>query len=129
MQLSDFQREDSIQTFADIRRKHCPPGFQVRKTENAITLYKRVFDDRNFPIISQTMNIDKDLHANLQGNCIAVPLYKWFIEGYNAKLVKFFMPKIFQLFSPSKLISLSLIQYPPRLLRYTSPQYYYRLKE
>ena len=48
-----------------------------------------MFDVRKFPVISQVINIDKDLRANLQINGIPLSLLKWFVEGRGAKLVKF----------------------------------------
>ena len=47
-----------------------------------------MFDVRKFPVISQAINIDKDLRLKLQINGIPVPLLKWFVEGRSAKLVK-----------------------------------------
>ena len=47
-----------------------------------------MFDVRKFPVISQAINIDKDLRLKLQINGIPVPLLKWFVEGRKAKQMK-----------------------------------------
>ena len=49
-----------------------------------------MFDDKKSPVISQAINIDKDLRIKLQIIGIPLPLliYKWFVEGRKAKLVK-----------------------------------------
>ena len=47
-----------------------------------------MFDGRKFPVISQVINIDKDLRAKLQIIGIPLPLLKWFVEGRSAKQVK-----------------------------------------
>ena len=57
-QLSDFQRENCIPTFADIGN-NCPLGFQVAKTEDVLTFYKKIFDDRNFFKLSTSTKICK----------------------------------------------------------------------
>ena len=88
-QLPDFKLEDYISSNAEIEGKHCPPACQIRKTEDSVTFYKTVFEVRKFPVISQAINIDKELRVKLQINGIPVPLLKQFVEGCNAKLVKF----------------------------------------
>ena len=67
-------------------RKPLSTAFQ--RFSNVLQNYKTVFDVRKFPVISQAINIDKDLRAKLQINGIPVPLLKWFVEGRSAKLVK-----------------------------------------
>ena len=47
------------------------------------------FDVRKFPVISQAINIDKDLRVKFRINGIPVPLLKYFVEGCSTKLVKF----------------------------------------
>ena len=90
--MPDFKLEDCISSNSEIEGKHCPPAFQIRKTEDSVTFYKKdyktVFDVRKFPVISQVINIDKDLRAKLQIIGIPLPLLKWFVEGRSAKLVK-----------------------------------------
>ena len=49
---------------------------------------RTVFDVRKFPVISQVINIDKDLRLKLQINGIPFPILKWFLEGRKAMLVK-----------------------------------------
>ena len=39
-QLPDFKLEDCISSNAEIEGKHCPPAFQIRKTEYSVTFYK-----------------------------------------------------------------------------------------
>ena len=39
-QLPDFKLEDCISSNAEIEEKHCPPAFQIRKTEDSVTFYK-----------------------------------------------------------------------------------------
>ena len=77
--MPDFKLEDCISSNAEIEGKHSPPAFQIRKTEDAVTVlqdYKTVFEVRKFPVISQAMNIDKDLRIKLHINGIPVPLLK-----------------------------------------------------
>ena len=152
-QLPEFHREDRISTFEDIGAKHCLSGFQVRKTENSIIFYKTEIDEKNFPTVSQAINIDINLHVKLQINGIPVPLPKWFVEGGNAKLTKFsilenlpvyltneaekYPPTILDELQKRKFYANSNRQppYSPELLRYalllryTSPQCYRQLKE
>ena len=152
-QFPNFQREDNIPTFEDIEEKHCPPGFQICKSESAISFYKTTFDANNFPVISQTIHIDKDLHVKLQSNGNPAPLPKWFTTGHNAKLTKLSMLENFPAYltnkaenhPPTILDELRKRQmyndphgqppYSPEvlryalMLRYTSPQCYQRLKE
>ena len=80
--MPDFKLEDCISSNAKIEGKHCPPAFQIRKTKDSVTFYKSfktVFDVRKFPIISQEINIDRDLRVKLQINRIPVPLLKRFV--------------------------------------------------
>ena len=152
-QLPEFHREDRFSTFEDIGVKHCLSGFQVRKTENSITFYKTEFDEKNFPAVSQAINIDINLHVKLQINGTPVPLPKWFVEGSNAKWTKViilenlpvyltneaekYSPTILNELQKRKFYSNSITQppYSPELLtyalllRYTSPQCYRQLKE
>lgn len=152
-QFPEFQLQDALPKFSDIGENHCPLGFQVHKSESAVTFYKTVFNENNFPIISQAIKIDQDLHVKLQINGNPTPLPKWFIEGHNAKLTKISMLENF----PSYLTN-TAEQHPPTildelqkrqmynnpngqlpyspevlryalLLRYTSPQCYRRLRE
>ena len=57
-----------------------------------------MFEVRKFPIISQAININKDLNVKLQIKGIPVPLLKKFVEGCNAKLVKFSMLDYFPIY-------------------------------
>ena len=79
-QLPDFKIEDCISPNAEIEGKHCPLAFQIRKTEysvaNVLQDHKTVFEVRKFPVISQAINIGKDLRVKLQINGIPVPLLK-----------------------------------------------------
>ena len=36
----DFKLEDCMSSNAEIEGKHCPPAFQIRKTEDSVTFYK-----------------------------------------------------------------------------------------
>ena len=40
MQLPDFKLEVCISPNTEIEGKHCPPAFQIRKTEDSVTFYK-----------------------------------------------------------------------------------------
>ena len=57
-----------------------------------------MFDVKKFPVISQVINIDKDLRAKLQINGIPLSLLKWFVEGRGAKLVKFSILDYFSIY-------------------------------
>ena len=39
-QLPDFKLEDCISSNTEIEGKHCPPAFQIRKTEDSVTFNK-----------------------------------------------------------------------------------------
>lgn len=152
-QFLDFQREDQILNLDDLKEKHCPPGFQISISEDTVTFYKTTFDINKFPVISQAIQINKELKVKLSSNGIPAPLPRWFRVGHNAKLTKFSMLENF----PAYLTSLAE-SHPPTildelrkrqlyndphgqppyssevlryalLLRYTSLQCYKRLKE
>ena len=70
----------------------CLYGFEFKKTEDYILIYRIVFDpETHFPFIKKCIRIDQNLHIQLQcdGNPISLP--QWFIYGHNAKLTRFSM--------------------------------------
>ena len=96
--MPDFKHEDCISSNVEIEGKHCPLAFQIRKTEDSVTFYKTVFEVRKFPVISQAINIDKDLRVKLQINGIPVPLRNLLKCVHNKKLVKFSILDYFPLY-------------------------------
>ena len=66
--------------------KCCPSGFEFKKYEDYILIYRIVFDiETHFPSIKEC------IHVQLQCNGNPIPLPQWFIHGNNAKLTKFSM--------------------------------------
>ena len=59
-----------------------PPFKSVKpKISNGLQDYKSVFYVRKFPVISQAINIDKDMRVKLQINGIPVPLLSCLLKG------------------------------------------------
>ena len=70
----------------------CPSGFEFKKHEDYILIYRIVFDiETHFPSIKECIRIDRNRHAQLQSNGNSIPLPQWFIHGNNAKFTKFNM--------------------------------------
>ena len=84
-QFPEFQREEQIFNLDDIKEKHCPPGFQISISQDKVPVYKSTFDINKFPVISQAIQINKELKVKLSSNGIPAPLPRWFSVGHNAK--------------------------------------------
>ena len=90
-QYPDFQRDDLIHNIGDLKEQNCPHGFQININEDSVCFYKINFDNKNYPIMSQTIHVNKELKVKLACNGIPAPLPRWFTQGHNAKLTKFSM--------------------------------------
>ena len=66
--------EDCMSSNAEIEGKHCTRAFQSRRFSIVKQDYKTVFDVRNIPVISQAINIDKDL-------CIKLQIDQWYFSS------------------------------------------------
>ena len=152
-ELPNFISADAISNFDDLEEKKCcPTGFQFKKDENYVWIYRIDFNETNFPSLKECIRIDRDLNVKLQHNGIPLPLPEWFINGHNAKLTRVSMLENFpsyiknmvsensnsilkeleqkQHFKPKGRPSFSaeIIRYS-LLLRYTSAQAYKLLLE
>ena len=73
--VDSFRIHDKINSLDDLNQSHSPPGFEFRQFEGCVIFYRLKFDNvSQFPTILDSIRIDKDLHAQLQYNCIPLPL-------------------------------------------------------
>ena len=91
-ELQDFFSTDTITDFTQFTAKCFPFGFEFKKLEDHILIYRIVFDiELHFPSIKECIRIDRNLHVQLQCNGNTIPLPQWFIHENNDKLTKFSM--------------------------------------
>ena len=71
-QLDSFRIHDKINSLDDLNQSHSPPGFEFRQFEGCVIFYRLKFNNvSQFPIILESIRVDKDLHVQLQYNGIA----------------------------------------------------------
>ena len=88
-QMDSFRERDMIKTLADLNETTAPDGFQFKKSNDHTLLYNLVFDkETKFPKILESIQVNLDLHVQLQYNGISVPLPQWFVQRHNAQLKK-----------------------------------------
>ena len=88
-QMDSFRERDMIKTLADLNETTAPDGFQFKKSNDHALLYNLVFDkETKFPKILESIQVNLDLHVQLQYNGISVPLPQWFVQRHNAQLKK-----------------------------------------
>ena len=91
-ELNSFRKDDEIGQLSDINKTHAPTGFKCNITEDHIVFFHLSYDEATgFPIILESIKIDKKLHVQLQYNGCPLPLPPWFIHGHNAKIIRFSM--------------------------------------
>ena len=91
-ELQGFLSTDTITNFTQLTAKPCPSGFEFKKHEDYILIYRIGFDiETHFPSIKECIRIDQNLHVQLQCNGNPIPLPQLFIHGNYDKLTKFIM--------------------------------------
>ena len=74
-ELQDFLSTDTITDFTQLTVKCFPSGFEFKKHEDYILIYRVVFDiETYFPSIKECICIDRNLHVQLQCNGNPIPL-------------------------------------------------------
>ena len=86
--MDTFLAQDIITGFSEINESHAPAGFSCNKTSDHIVFFNLSYVD-GFPVILESIKVDKSLHVQLQYNGHAVPLPAWFTVGRNAMLTRF----------------------------------------
>ena len=86
--MDTFLSKDIINNFSEINESHAPAGFSFNKTNDYIVFYNLSYTD-GFPVILESVKIDRNLHVQLQYNGHPVPLPAWFTVGRNATLTRF----------------------------------------
>ena len=85
-QLDEFQSKDIINSINDLTEFNSPPEFKFQQFGDSVVFYKLKFDDvTQFPVVLESIRVDKDLHVKLQYNGIPLPLPSWFVNNH-AKL-------------------------------------------
>ena len=88
-QLKFFKKTDKIRALGDLDESKVPAGFEFRRFDDHILIYKLVFDEHtNFANVLESIKVDTNLHVQLQYNRVHVPLPKWFVQGHNAQLTR-----------------------------------------
>lgn len=150
-ELGDFENVDKIKSFSDLNENCAPASYLYHKTADHVVYYKLIFKENGFPIIRDSIKVDKEMHVQLEVLSNPAPLPQWFVNGRNALLTKFSMLENFPSYlssiycNKSNLISeINHLQfYKPKgrpsfscemirfalLLRYTSFQAYSLLLE
>ena len=65
-ELQDFLSTDTITDVTQLTAKCCPSGFEFKKHEDYILIYRIVFDiETHFPSIKECICIDGNLHVHL----------------------------------------------------------------
>ena len=77
---SKFEDQDLIRSFDKVAAvKHCPPGYQIRKTGSSFLFDKISFNEANSsPSTTASILIDDTLHVKLHCNGLPVPFSQWF---------------------------------------------------
>ena len=79
--MGNFRKSDEIKDFCDIKETHSPTGFQCNKSDLHIIFFHLSYDETTgFPIILESIKIDKNLHVELQYNGHPLPLPPWFVQ-------------------------------------------------
>ena len=83
--MDSFRERDTISSLADLNETTA----QFKKSNYHALFYNLVFDkETKFPKILGPVQVNLDLHVQLQYNGISVPLPQWFVQGHNARLKK-----------------------------------------
>lgn len=87
-EINTFLSHDIIKDFSEIDEKHAPTGFSCKKTNDHVVFFNLSYVD-GFPVILESIKVDKNLNVQLQFNGHPVPLPAWFTKGRNASLTHF----------------------------------------
>ena len=75
MNYKIFFSADTITDFTQLTAKFCPSGFEFKKHDNYILIYRILVDiETHFPSIKKCIHIDRNLHVQLQSNGNPIPL-------------------------------------------------------
>ena len=91
-ELESFLENDVIHSLDDLNENHAPANFQFKRSHEYVLYYNLVFDETtNFPKVHEAIKIDSELHVQLQYKGIPVPLPKFFVQGYCARMTRISM--------------------------------------
>ena len=82
-----FLSNDVIKSFANISEENAPPGYSCNRSADSIVFFNLSYVD-GFPVLLESVKVDKDLHVQLQYNGHPIPLPGWFTKGRNASLTR-----------------------------------------